>query len=65
MKKLILFPVAALVLLAIIAYVTLQFFLGSIVKAGINKFGPQITHTDVVLQGANLSPLSGQGTLTG
>lgn len=65
MKKVLLFTVGALFVLALVAYVTLQFFLGSIVKAGVNKFGPEITQTKVELQGATLSPLSGSGTLTG
>ena len=64
MKKVLLYGVGTLLLLAIVAYVVLQFFLGSMVKAGVNKFGPSITQTKVELQGANLSPLSGRGTLT-
>lgn len=65
MKKVLLYGVGVIVLLALIAYVTMQFFLGSIVKAGVNKFGPEITQTKVDLQAATLSPLSGEGTLTG
>jgi uncharacterized protein involved in outer membrane biogenesis len=65
MKKVLIFGVGTIVVLALVAYVVLQFFLGSIVKAGVNRFGPQVTQTKVELQGANLSPLSGQGTLTG
>jgi uncharacterized protein involved in outer membrane biogenesis len=65
MKKLLVYGVGTLVVLALVAYITLQFFLGSIVKAGVNRFGPSITQTKVELKGANLSPLSGAGTLTG
>jgi hypothetical protein len=65
MKKILLSVLAIVAVLAIVGYITLQFFLGSIVKAGVNKFGPSITQTKVELQGANLSPLSGAGTLTG
>jgi uncharacterized protein involved in outer membrane biogenesis len=65
MKKVLLYGVGTLVVLALVAYLTLQFFLGSIVKAGVNKFGPSITQTKVELKGANLSPLSGAGTLSG
>lgn len=65
MKKLLVFGLGTLVVLALITYITLQFFLGSIVKAGVNKFGPGITQTKVELQGASLSPLSGAGTLSG
>lgn len=65
MKKVLVYGLGTLVVLALVAYITLQFFLGSIVKAGVNKFGPGITQTKVELQNANLSPLSGAGTLTG
>lgn len=46
-------------------YVGLTFFLGSIVKAGVNSFGPKLTQTKVELAGATISPLTGSGTLTG
>lgn len=65
MKKGLLYALLSLVVIVIVGYVTLQFFLGSIVKAGVNKFGPTITQTKVELKTASLSPLSGQGTLTG
>lgn len=65
MKKILGYSAAVVLILAIGLYLTLQFFLGGIVKAGVNKFGPGITQTKVELQGANISPLSGQGTLTG
>ena len=51
--------------LLLVAYIGLNFFLGSVVKAGVNRFGPRITQTKVELSGAQLSPLSGSGTLTG
>ena len=56
---------AGLIALALVAFFTLQFFLGSIVTAGINNFAPTLTHTTVVLQSASNSPLSGSGTLSG
>src|SRR5581483_11998176 len=65
MKKFLLYGGLTLLVLALAAYVTLQFFLGSIVTAGVNKFGPQITQTSVHLDGAHVSPLSGKGALTG
>jgi len=49
----------------LITYVALEFFLGSIVKAGVINFAPRITQTKVELASANISPLSGAGTLTG
>lgn len=65
MKKILLYSVIGVVVLAAVLYVTMQFFLGSIVKAGVNKFGPTMTQTRVELKGATLSPLSGIGTLSG
>ena len=53
------------VLVAVGLYVGLTFFLGSIVKAGVNSFGPKLTQTKVELAGATISPLTGSGTLTG
>jgi uncharacterized protein involved in outer membrane biogenesis len=64
MKKL-LIALGVLAGVLVVAFVVLSFFLGSIVKAGVNKFGPQITQTKCELQGATLSPLSGSGTLSG
>ncbi len=51
--------------IAVLVYVGLTFFLGSVVKAGVNSFGPKLTQTKVELAGANISPLTGSGTLTG
>jgi hypothetical protein len=64
MKKFLVYGGLGLLIVAIAGYITMQYFLGSIVKAGVNKFGPAITHTKVELGGASLSPLSGDGTLT-
>ena len=61
MKKIVLF----LLVLVLIAYVGAQFFLGSIVKAGVNQIGPRLTQTTVVLEDADVSPLSGKGSLSG
>lgn len=47
------------------AYVFLQFFLGSMVKSGVSAHGTRLTQTRVELRTANLSPLSGRGTLWG
>ncbi len=65
MKKFLLISGAALLVLVIVAYLVATFFLGSIVKAGVNNYGPRITGTAVVLQDADISPLSGGGTLKG
>src|ERR1044071_1648855 len=64
MKKL-LIALGVLVALLVVGFVILSFFLGSIVKAGVNKYGPQITQTKLELQGATLSPFNGSGTLSG
>lgn len=65
MKKLLLFGGLALLVLVVAGFITAQFFLGSIVKAGVNKFGPTMTQTKVELDSASISPLSGSGTLSG
>ena len=49
----------------IIGYVIMTFFLGSIVKSAVNSFGPKMTQTKVELASANISPLSGSGSLSG
>ncbi len=64
MKKLLVIG-GVLVALVVVGVVVTSFFLGNIVKAGVNKFGPTITQTKVELQSASISPLSGSGTLTG
>jgi hypothetical protein len=64
MKKL-LYIGGAFFALLLVAYVVLAFFLGSIVTAGVNRFGPAVTGTKVQLASAKISPLSGVGTLSG
>jgi hypothetical protein len=51
--------------LGIVGVLATAFFLGNIVTAGVNRFGPTITQTSVVLQSAAISPLNGSGTLSG
>jgi hypothetical protein len=63
-KKLIIIG-GALFAVGLIAFVSLYFFLGSVVTAGVNRFAPQLTQTKVVLESATISPLSGRGTLKG
>ncbi len=64
MKKLLL-VLGILAGLAVVALIASTFFLGSIVKAGVNTVAPKITGTKVELAGARVSPLTGSGTLTG
>jgi hypothetical protein len=50
-------------LIALVIVITLS--LGSIIKRGVERVGPQMTKTEVKLGGATLSILSGSGTLKG
>lgn len=65
MKKKPLIILSVVAALCLVVYVGLTFFLGSIVRAGVNSFGPKLTQTKVELAGARISPLSGSGSLTG
>jgi hypothetical protein len=65
MKKILLWSLGGLFALGVVTVVVLMFYLGDIVKAGVNSFGPQLTLTKVELKGARISPLTGSGTLTG
>lgn len=65
MKKTLRVVVLVLLILVFIAYVGAQFFLASIVKAGVNRTGPRLTQSHVMLADASLSPLTGSGTLKG
>jgi hypothetical protein len=51
--------------IAVFGFFALQFFLGAVVRTGVNAIGPKITQTKVELAGASISPLTGRGTLTG
>lgn len=61
MKKLLL----ALLVLVVAVYVGGMFFLGHIVTAGVNSFGPKLTQTKFVMESATISPFTGTGTLRG
>ncbi len=65
MNKKSLIIVGSVVGILLVAYFGLSFFLGSVVKAGVNSFGPQLTQTKVELKGAHISPFTGSGALTG
>jgi uncharacterized protein involved in outer membrane biogenesis len=65
MKKILLYGGIALLVLVIGGFITAQIFLGSIIKAGVNKFAPGITQTKVELAGASVSPFTGSGSLSG
>ena len=65
MKKIFGFGLLVILILVVGLYVTLQYFLGGIVKKGVNEYAPRITQTKVELQGAHISPFSGVGELNG
>jgi hypothetical protein len=65
MKKWILRIAIAVVALLVIAVVAAAMFMGSIIKKGVETVGPTITKTDMKLDGASLSILSGSGSLNG
>jgi uncharacterized protein involved in outer membrane biogenesis len=65
MKKIILIvaAIAAVGLIALVVILTLS--LGSIIKKGVETVGPQLTKTEMKLDGATVSVLSGSGALKG
>lgn len=65
MKTFLKLSVLGLLVLVLGAYFVLAYALGSVVKAGVNSFGPKLTQTKVELAAASLSPLTGSGTLSG
>lgn len=65
MKRKLLYALGAVVAVVVLAGIALPFFLGSIVKTGVNTLGPRITKTKVDLAAARISPLTGTGALTG
>ncbi len=66
MTKKILITVGALgIILIAVAYFTISTLINKGVKTGVETFGPEITKTEVRLEGANISPLNGTGALKG
>ena len=53
------------VLLLAVAYFTFSTLINKGVKSAVETFGPDITQTEVRLEGANISPLNGTGVLKG
>lgn len=64
MKKLIRVAVVLVLLFVVLAVVGL-FYLGNIVKSGVERVGPAVTKVPVRLDSANISILGGSGTLKG
>jgi hypothetical protein len=65
MKKFLSLGGLGLLVLLIVGYIGVTYFLGSIVKGGVNRFGPRVTQSKVELVSATISPLSGTGNLGG
>jgi uncharacterized protein involved in outer membrane biogenesis len=63
--KVLLFLLGGVAVLVAAALVVLTFFLGSIVKAAVNKYGPGFTKTTVELADARIFPLTGNGSIRG
>src|SRR5437899_11462996 len=55
--------VAILIILLILVLAGSLYFLGGLVKTGVEKAGPRVTKTDVKLSSAKLSLFSGSGEL--
>ena len=64
MKKLIRI-VAVLVILLVVVLLVGLFYLGNIIKSGIERVGPAVTKVPVTLDSAAVSVLGGNGTLKG
>ena len=65
MKKIILSALIVLAVLIIAAVLAVGFFLDGAIKKGVEVIGPKLTKTDVKLDGASISFLSGAGKLRG
>ena len=65
MKKLLVRLVVVVLVLLVVGVGASLYFLGAIVKKGVETVGPQITRTEIKLDGATLSLFSGSGKLKG
>ena len=65
MKKIVIKIAVAVAFLIVVGLVVSFLFLGSIIKKGVETVGPSITKTEMKLDSATLSALSGSGTLKG
>ena len=64
MKKLLKILIVLVVLLLVGVFIA-SFFIGDIIKKGVETVGPQVTKVDVKLDGASLSFLGGSGSIKG
>jgi uncharacterized protein involved in outer membrane biogenesis len=65
MKKTILTVAIVVVVCLVLLVIVAASFLGSIVKKGVETVGPKLTKTELRLEGASLSLLSGSGSIKG
>ena len=65
MKRLFLYVVIVLVVLTIVAVIAAGFFLGNIVKAGMETIGPKITQVPIKVDAVKLSLLTGSARVKG
>ena len=65
MKKLFLSVVIVLAVLIVVAVIGVGFFLGSIVKKGVETVGPKITQVSIKVDAVNLSLLTGSARVKG
>jgi hypothetical protein len=65
MKKILLKTILVLAVLTVIALVAASFYLGQVIKQGVETFGPKLTRTSVKLEKASLLLFSGSGSLEG
>jgi hypothetical protein len=64
MKKVVRILIGLVLILVVLAVVAI-FFIGSIIKAGVEKVGPSVAKVDVKLDSASISVFSGSGELKG
>ena len=65
MRKLFLSVVIILVVLIVVAVIVVGFFLGTIVKTGMETVGPKITQVSIKVDAVNLSLLTGSARVKG
>jgi hypothetical protein len=65
MKKFVVRSLLILIVLVALAFLGTYFFLGTLIKRSVETVGPKITKTDVKLNSASLSILSGSGKING
>src|SRR3989442_6138202 len=65
MKKLIIKIAVVVVVLVVLAVAVSIFYLGAIVKKGVEKVGPTITKTEMKVDGVTVSLLSGNAKFSG